>query len=347
MKQRDRITNQIRHQATDFVPLARLDFEGDVAERLDAYYGGHRWFELVNEHDHMVRMGGDFRYGVATDNTQDRFTDVFGCTWRGDLRPLHLEDSPLKEPSLEGYRFPGKREVLEEDWMTRVSDEISEKPDGFRVIITGCGIFQRSWFLRGYVNALMDSVQEPVFYEELVRKETDLKMEILDELITAPVDGIMFSDDWGDQKGVILGPDRWRKFIKPHAARLFEKVHKAGKFTLHHSCGDVKDIIPDLIEIGLDVLQSIQPEVMDPYWLKAEFGRDITFWGGLGSQRLVPFGEPDEIRREVAKLCRVMGEGGGYILGPAKAMQPETPTENAAAVVESFLEEAGVERSSL
>ena len=152
----------------------------------------------------------------------------------------------------------------------------------------------------------------------------------------------MFSDDWGDQRGVILGPARWRRYIKPYQAKLYEKVHRAGKFTLSHCCGNIRDILPDVIEIGLDVLQSVQPEAMDPYVLKREYGKDITFWGGLGSQRLVPFGTPDEIREEVKRLCDAMGRDGGYILGPAKSMQPETPTENAAAVVESFLQVVNV-----
>lgn len=343
MTQKERVVRQIQHESTDYIPSAKLEFEGDVAERLDNRYGGSHWRDLVAEHDHIVRHLGDLRYGMATDSTAIRFTDVYGCTWRGDLRPLHLEDSPLKQASLAGYRFPGKADVLEADWQSRLSDSMEESEEKFHVVVTGCGLFQRSWFLRGYINALMDSVAEPVFYEEMIAAYTELVLQILDCLVTAPVDGIMFSDDWGDQRGIILGPERWRRFIKPYAAKLFDRVHRAGKFTLHHSCGNVQDIIPDLIEIGLDVLQSVQPEVMDPYRLKAEYGKDITFWGGLGSQALVPFGTPDQIRAEVKKLCRVMGEGGGYILGPAKSMQPETPTENAAAVVEAFLEEGGVD----
>ena len=345
MTQRERVTHQIRHESTDYIPTAKLEFEGDVVERLDAYYGDSRWRSLVEAHDHIVRIAGDNRYGVDVDSTADRFSDVFGCTWRGDLRPIHLEDVPLAEPTMQEYSFPVRSDVLDEGWRTRVGDEISRTPDRFHVITMGCGLFQRSWFLRGYLNALVGSIQEPAFYEELIARECDLKLSLLDELAEAPVDGIMFSDDWGDQKGVVLGPDRWRRFIKPYAARLFEHAHRAGKYTLHHSCGDVKDIIPDLIEIGLDVLQSVQPEVMDPYYLKAEYGKDMAFWGGLGSQQLVPFGSPDQIREEVRKLCRIMGEGGGYILGPAKAMQPETPTDNAAAVVDSFLAEVGISPS--
>lgn len=106
-----------------------------------------------------------------------------------------------------------------------------------------------------------------------------------------------------------------------------------------HSCGSVAAIVPDLIEIGLDVLESVQPEAadMNPYELKRRFGRDICFWGCLGSQSTIPFGTPASIQAEVARLKREMSRGGGYILAPAKPLQPETPTENAVAIVEAFI----------
>jgi uroporphyrinogen decarboxylase len=138
---------------------------------------------------------------------------------------------------------------------------------------------------------------------------------------------------------VTLGAERWRRFLKPRWAQLFAATHEAGKLVLCHSCGSVVEIIPDLIEIGLDVLESCQPEAegMNPYALKRRFGRDLTFWGGLGTQSTIPFGTPAEIRAEVAKLKREMARGGGYILAPAKPLQPETPTANAVAVFESFV----------
>jgi uroporphyrinogen decarboxylase len=113
-------------------------------------------------------------------------------------------------------------------------------------------------------------------------------------------------------------------------------VHDAGKITLNHCCGNVEAIIPDLIEIGLDVLQCIQPEAMNPYQLKRQWGDKITFWGGLGSQSTIPFGSPEQIANEVKRLCTEMSVGGGYILGPAKPLQPGTPVENAFAVLEAF-----------
>jgi uroporphyrinogen decarboxylase len=146
------------------------------------------------------------------------------------------------------------------------------------------------------------------------------------------------------QDGILIGARRWRKIIKPLMRLLYECVRRAGKYTLTHSCGSVAKILPDLIEIGLDVYESVQPEAKNnnPYELKRKFGKEITFWGGLGSQSLLPFGAPAEIKCEVAKLCQEMGHDGSCILAPAKAIQPETPLENAAAALEAFLAQAGV-----
>ena len=190
----------------------------------------------------------------------------------------------------------------------------------------------------------MDAAGDPDFYDELVERVAEHQLQKLDHLLDLPVDGIMFSDDWGYQQGVLLGPERWRRFLKPRLAQMYARTHDAKKYVLSHCCGSIAAIMPDAIEIGLDVYQSVQPEARDsnPYDLTHQYGDQITFWGGLGSQSVVPFGTPAAIKAEVAKLCREMGRGGGYILGPSKAIQPETPTENAAAVVEAFLDQAGV-----
>jgi uroporphyrinogen decarboxylase len=161
-------------------------------------------------------------------------------------------------------------------------------------------------------------------------------MAVLAENLKLPVDAVMFGDDWGDQRGVIVGPERWRRFFKARWAKLYDAVHRAGKLVITHCCGNITDIVPDAVEIGLDVLESCQPEAMNVYELKRRYGRRLTFWGGLGSQSIIPFGTPAAIRREVRRLCRDLGRGGGYILAPAKSLQPETPTANAVAVVEAF-----------
>ena len=189
----------------------------------------------------------------------------------------------------------------------------------------------------------MDAVAEPDFYDELLDRITEQFLAYVDFTCRnlPDVDAVMFGDDWGDQRGVIVGPERWRTLFKPRYARIYEAAHAHGKVVISHCCGSVVDIMPDIIEIGLDVLESVQPEArgMNPYELKRRWGDKITFWGGLGSQSTIPFGTPSEIHAEVRRLRQEMAKGGGYILAPAKTLQPGTPTENAAAVVEAFTSE--------
>jgi uroporphyrinogen decarboxylase len=267
-----------------------------------------------------------------------RERDGYGGVWRVDRRPWHLESPPLRRPSFEGYEFPKAERFLRPIWKERAAMSCAEHRESFVVGKLGWGLFERSWNLRGFENVLMDAVAEPEFFAEVLDRLADLYLSFVRYTVDLPVDGILFGDDWGDQRGVILGPERWRKFLKPRWARIYRAVHDAGKIAMSHSCGSVAEIVPDLIEIDLDVLESVQPEAagMSPYELKRRYGSRICFWGGLGSQSVIPFGTPTEIASEVARLKSEMARGGGYILAPAKPLQPETPTANAVAVVEAF-----------
>jgi uroporphyrinogen decarboxylase len=328
------VRSQIEHRETPVIPYT-LGFEGDVAERLDRHYGGAAWRDRLRPY--IVSMSAvDTDIKIPLGNGRDR--DVYGGIWRTDQRPWHLETPPLAQPSFDGYELPAPEKFFRPEWKTAAFETCRKSRDSFLVGVLGWGLFERSWNLRGFENALMDAVAEPDFYEEMVDRLMHLYLTFVKYTVDLPVDAILFGDDWGDQRGVILGPERWRKFLKPRWAKIYQAVHAAGKIVISHSCGSVADIMPDIIEIGLDVLESVQPEAagMNPYELKRKWGGKIAFWGGLGSQSTIPFGTPGEIKAEVRRLCREMGRGGGYILAPAKSLQPETPTANAVAVVEAF-----------
>lgn len=331
---RDIVLEQIHHHETSPVPFS-LDFEGDVAERLDVYYGGMQWRERLTPYLKIIE-GVNTILEKPISDTHTR--DIFGSIWRHDRRPFHLEEPALPTASFSHYSFP----TFDTFWSTEkkqsVQQELKKCPDSFRVLLISWGIFEQSWRIRGFENALMDMIIEPDFYKELLNKLTELYLQFVHVCGELDCDAIFFGDDWGDQRGVIFGQDRWREFLKPCWEKIFAAVHQHGKIAICHSCGSVADIIPDIIEIGLDVLESVQPEAagMNPYQLKKQWGDKIVFWGCLGSQSTIPFGTPDEIKKEVQTLCKEMGKGGGYILSPAKGLQPETPTENAVAVVEAF-----------
>ena len=336
MNPRDYILEQIHHRETSPVPYT-LGFEGDVAEQLDEHYGGAAWRERLVKY--MAPVGGiDLVQEQRVDDVS--FRDAFASLWRDDRLPWHLVEPGLQTPTFEGFDFPTVDRFIADAEETRAAamQACEENTGRFRLLTIGWGLFEQSWRIRGFENTMMDAAARPDFYAELLDRVTELFLALVEVWDGVPADGVMFGDDWGYQRGVILGPERWRRFLKPRWARIYDAVHAQGKLVLSHSCGSVVDIMPDVVEIGLDVLESVQPEArgMNPYELKRDFGDEITFWGCLGSQSTIQFGSPDEIQQEVRRLCQEMGRGGGYILAPAKSLQPGTPLENAVAVVEAF-----------
>ncbi len=338
--QKERVIAQINHEETDRVPYHLMfDPGSNIEERLDEFYGNDKWRSKVDNAIYQLPLPSS---GINLDLGLETFTDDYGSVWRTDLRPFSLKHPALTQPSLDGYTFPKVEDLFDEGWDEKMLQIIEEQKEKFVVAAYGFGLFERSWVLRGFENVLMDVVANLDFYEELLDKLLIHQMEILERLLKLPVDGIWFFDDWGFQQGVLIGAERWRKLFKPKYEQLYKKTHESGKYVLSHCCGAIDKILPDVIEIGLDVYQSVQPEAKNnnPYDLKKRFGDKITFWGGLGSQNMIPFGKPEEIKAEVRKLCSEMSNGGGYILGPAKEIQPETPSENVAAVVEAFIEQS-------
>ena len=340
MKPRDVILAAINHEEVRPVPYT-LSWEGNVGERLAEHYGDENW----NKRLQTYITGSGVIDGMRKDPIEGRegfSKDLFGTIWDLNGRPFHLAEPGLKEPSFDHFDWPAPETFFANE--QRVADGRKHcrenKDEYFMTGGLGWGLFETSWGIRGFENVLMDVAAEPEFFEELLDRITENFLAYVDFTCTSlpDIDAIMFGDDWGDQRGVIVGPERWRALFKPRWKKIYDRVHDHGKYVFTHCCGSIVDILDDCIEIGLDCFESVQPEArgMNPCDLKKRFGDRITFWGCLGSQSTVPFGTPDEITAEVGKLCREMGKGGGYILAPAKGLQPETPTENAAAVVEAF-----------
>ncbi len=334
MTPRDLVLEQIRHRQTDPVPYT-LAFEGDVGSRLDAHYGSRAWREKIVPY--IAHCGGVTR---DTNVTLDaaHFRDAFGSVWRVDGGAPAVVAPALKAPTFEGYAFPPASAFRDAAAKAGARQRVAEAAKrSFTLVGSLC--LWGSWYLRGFENTLMDCAAEEDFYDELLERMTGLCLDLVAECADVPADAIMMGDDWGDQRGILIGAERWRKFFKPRYARIFDAIHAQGKLAVMHCCGSAAEIMPDIVEIGLDVLESVQPEAagMNPDALKKAWGDKITFWGCLGTQRLIPFATPDEIRAEIRRLRRAMSRGGGFILAPAKPLRPETPTENAVAVVEEFL----------
>ena len=185
----------------------------------------------------------------------------------------------------------------------------------------------------GFENYLSYIADNESFVEEVTENLADYCCREMSLLVGLGLDAVRFGDDWGFQRSLIIQPATWRRIYKKRYQRVFRAAHDCGMVLMMHSCGRLEDIIPDLIEIGLDVLHPLQPEANDVARCQRDFGRDITFWGGLGSQSTLPNGTPEQVRREVRDRLDLFKDG-GYILAPAGAAPPETPAENIVAIAQ-------------
>ena len=163
---------------------------------------------------------------------------------------------------------------------------------------------------------------------ELVSK---LKATIL---ATPGIDGVLLGNDWGSQRDMLMSPETWREMLAPGARREYDVIREAGLDIWIHSCGNIRQIIPDLIDMGAQVLNPIQPECMDIYELKDTFGDQMTFWGGISTQHTLPFGTPEEVEAEVRRVTAHMSQNGGYILAAGQGIQADVPFENLCTLID-------------
>ncbi|MBN1808539.1 MAG: uroporphyrinogen-III decarboxylase-like protein [Planctomycetes bacterium] len=202
----------------------------------------------------------------------------------------------------------------------------------------GFSLYERAWTLRGLQALLMDFVMNPGFVHDLLDAIADWNVQVVRKVLQVPgIDAVHFGDDWGTQRGLVMGPELWKEFIGPRVKRMYGTVKEGGKFCSQHSCGMVQELFPDLVEYGLNMFNPFQPEVMDVHEMHAKYFGKLAFWGGVSVQETLPHGTPDDVRREV--LDRIeMGKRGGYILTPSHAVPGDAPVENLVAMIETVRE---------
>ena len=180
----------------------------------------------------------------------------------------------------------------------------------------------------------MDLVLNKNFIKKLLIELTEYHLDTIKIICERfEFDAIGISDDYGTEKSLSISPSIWREYFKPCLTKIYDCAKRNNKKVVHHSCGNIYPLIGEMIEIGLDILHPIQPEAMDVYKLKKEFGKNITLWGGLGTQNLLPYGKIKEITDEIKKLKKELGKGGGYIFGVGLAVQADVSINRIIALI--------------
>jgi len=209
---------------------------------------------------------------------------------------------------------------------------------GYPVFGYGGSVYEWSWWLRGMENFMLDLVSNPAMAEALIRKVEAHTTRLALASARIGIDVLCMYDDAGMQRGMQISPDLWRRYVKPVWRRVIEAVRGEAphvKFFLHN-CGKIDAIIPDVIDVGFDVLHPVQPECMDFESVYRQYGRDIVVTATISAQRVFPFGSPEDVRREVRRLAGIVAADRRCILLPSNMIQPETPWQN----VVAFAEEA-------
>jgi uroporphyrinogen decarboxylase len=211
------------------------------------------------------------------------------------------------------------------------------------LMIANGNIFESSWYMRGFERLFVDFLESPDLAHAILDRVAAFHLahfERILEAVPGMIDLAFTADDIGGQNGLLMSLPMWEEFIKPHHVRLNRLIHEFGVRVIYHSDGAVMEAVPGLIDMGIDVLQALQFDAagMDPVALKRLYGNRLCFEGGVSVQRTLPFGTADEVRAEVRRLIEVLGRDGGYILGPAHAIQAGTPPENILALFDTARE---------
>jgi uroporphyrinogen decarboxylase len=309
----------------------------EAREKLQQHYGQPDLETTL--HNHFLRLGSDI--GFFEDLGNSRVRDVFGVVWDRtvDKDIGIVEGCVLPEPTLQGYDFP---DPLDPRFFADMADRIEKHGERFRVFQIGFSLYERAWTLRGIPNLLMDFYDHPDFVSDLLNAIADYNMTQLREALKYDIDAVYFGDDWGMQRGLQMGPQMWHRFIYPVLKRMYGVVRGAGKFVMIHSCGDVDELFDSLIELGVNCFNPFQPEVMDVETLMRQYRGRLAFHGGLSTQRTLPYGSIEDVRRETKRLLE-LGREGGYVFAPAHDIEGDVPLENMLAFVEIVQHQPGYE----
>lgn len=326
MTKRDIVLQALRHEPVPVIPYY-LDLTELELQKMIAYTGDPLYFE------HSESYLAQERNESFTDLGDGTFKDMFGVIWdrgaqEGDFGIVKVP--PVTEAEIGDYVFPEPDEALIREKCERL---VAQK-DKFTMYIIGFSLYERLWALHGVEDTLMDFLMEPEFIEEMLNKIVEYNLKVVDIVAQYPIDCIFFGDDWGQQQGLIMGYPLWKKFLKPQLKKMYDHVKSYGMYVAQHSCGDCREVFPDLVELGLDIYNTFQPEVYDIADFKKRYGDKITFFGGISTQYLLPFKSPEEVKAEMHWVMDIMNVNGGYILAPTHAMPADIPEENVIAFIE-------------
>jgi uroporphyrinogen decarboxylase len=356
MTKKERVLRTIGRKEIDYLPSnvyfaspdSRLAlqraFSMESGDALDAFLENH--LQITSTMDDIFRFRGDHEFLKKAEGSIFARVDwVDGVLWDRwgvgfDINSdgVCVVKHPLRGASdqeIMRYEAPDPNVAGN---FTMAATDLAKYSAEYLVLMSGYGgIFERAWMLMGYEELLMGLASDSPCVTALLEKIARYKIAVAKKTIQMGFEVGHTGDDFGGQTGLMFSRGMWLKHFKPLYAGLWEEFKSARLPIIHHSCGNVTEIMGDFVDLGLDVFEPVQ-NVMDFPRLKREFGSHLTFWGGIGTQSVLPFGTPQQVRHETKKVIEALGGGGGLIISPDQEIMADVPPANVVAYVETVRE---------
>ncbi len=345
---RERVLKALRRDIPDQVPKYFTLCPSQIEkfkrktgrEDYEEYFG----FEVRFVSIRPTKLKTDFRSFIG-EIPPRTWVDEWGVGHERRNINFHFEHliHPLRKAKtikdVENYPFPD----IDADYrFNGLEEEVEElKRKDFAVVGNCCPLggtlFWPAYKLRGMEELMMDFYLNPGLVEALLERITELVGGMAEKMAACKVDIIRMADDLGSQRGLLLSVEIFRKFFKKRLKRIIQRVKEASSevLILFHSDGAIEELIPDLIDIGVDILNPIQPECMDPAKIKRKYGNHLAFWGTVGTQTTMPFAPPEKVQQVVRERIETVGKKGGLLIAPTHVIEPEVPWENILAFAEA------------
>jgi len=343
MERKERLLTAFRREKLDRLPV-QIAFSPKMLKQMYSEFGAAGGGEetlLPYLDNHIVYAFMHTPFGRMRRHDYDKgattLLDDWGVGFDMDQEGIFLTEHPLEaEPTLPNYRAP---DGTSPDLM-KYAKEIVPRYEKDYIVASYqvTALFERAYALRGYENFLCDMIAEEDFANELLDKITDYGVEVAKQYVSCGITCGRIGDDYGTQNGMLFSPKLWRAMFKPRLKRIVDVYKNNGLPVILHSCGDIRPIIPDVIELGVDVLNPVQPEAMPIEELSDKFGQNLTFYGGISTQTVLPNGTEEEIYDEVKRVIAVLGKNNGYIVSTGIAITSDVPLKNVKALLRAIEE---------
>ncbi len=329
MTVRQQVLDTLHHRQPAKIPY-HIKFTKDARAKMAAFYGDPNFEAKLGNCFTILPGRPKHTWKEITPGfIQDDWGTIWDCRENKDIGIMtnvlvnenNVKDFPFPDPN-DSARYQG------------FGESIDAAEGRFIFANFGMSLWERAYVLAGMENMMVAMIDDEHFTNTFLDRILEWNLKVIERFCSFNIDAVLFGDDYGQQTGLLLGKPLWQKYLQPRLKQMYSAVKARGRYVFIHSCGNIVELFDELIEMGVDAYNPFQPEVMNVFDIKKRYGDRLCFYGGISTQKTLPFGAVREVKDEVSRLLEHIGKNGGYIAAPAHDTPADAKPENIAAMIE-------------